>query len=730
VKQVVQHLKSGLLEVVDVPCPQVASGQLLIQTRASLISAGTERSIVEFGQSSMVRKVRDNPERVRQVLDRIRNDGLLPTLELVFAKLDEPMPLGYSNVGVVVGVGAGVAGFAVGDRVVSNGRHAEMVAKPVNLCVKVPEGVTSEQATFTLVSSIGLQGIRLLKPELGEKIAVFGLGLIGLLAVQMLVGSGAQVIGIDVDPGRLALARTFGAKTVDLSAGADPVAAGMAFSAGLGVDGVLITASAKNDSIVSQAANMSRKRGRIVLVGVVNLELNRAEFYEKELSFQVSCSYGPGRYDATYEEQGVDYPYAFVRWTEKRNMEAVLEMLASGRLDIEPLITSRIPQADAAQAYASLSADRRQIGVILEYPDVVPPTAAVIEHRTSSAHAGTTSTAPAKSTSAAQARIGVIGAGNYTKIRLLPEVKRTSAVPISIASASGVTAAHAARKFGFENSTTDYRQILDNPRIDAVFITTRHHQHVPMAIDALQAGKHVFVEKPLAIHAEGLARIRAVYEQTSGLELMVGFNRRFSGHAAKIRQLLAGRSQPATLNMLVNAGYIPGDHWMHDPQVGGGRIIGEGCHWFDLLRFVVDSPIVAVQAAMIGDVPGVETRDDNMSVALLFADGSLGNVHYFANGHKSYTKEKLEVYCEGRTLLLDNFRKLTGYGWSNFKKLNYFSQDKGRRQEIQGFVERVARGGSPLIPPGQLWNVAAATFAANESARTGHRVELAAQDRG
>ncbi|MBX3415387.1 MAG: bi-domain-containing oxidoreductase [Pirellulales bacterium] len=724
-KQVVQHLKSGVLEVVDVPCPQASAGQLLIQTRASLISAGTERSVVEFGQSSMVRKVRDNPDRVKQVLDRIRNDGLLPTLELVFAKLDEPMPLGYSNVGVVVGVGAGVEGFAIGDRVVSNGRHAEMVAKPVNLCVKVPEHVTSEQATFTLVSSIGLQGLRLLKPELGEKIAVFGLGLIGLLAVQMLVGSGAEVIGIDVDPGRLALARKFGATTVDLSSGADPVAAGMAFSAGQGVDGVLITASAKNDSIVSQAANMSRKRGRIVLVGVVNMELSRAEFYEKELSFQVSCSYGPGRYDPTYEEQGIDYPYAFVRWTEKRNMEAVLGMLAAGRLDIESLITSRIPQADAAQAYAALSEDRSQIGIILEYPDVAPPTTTVIEHR------GTGATAtPTKPSSAAQARVGVIGAGNYTKIRLLPEIKRTSAVPVSIASASGVTAAHAARKFGFETSTTDYRQILDNPRVDAVFITTRHHQHVPMAIDALRAGKHVFVEKPLAIDAEGLARIREVYEQTTGLELMVGFNRRFSGHAAKIRQLLASRSQPATLNMLVNAGYIPGDHWMHDPRIGGGRIIGEGCHWFDLLRYVVDAPIVAVQAAMIGDVPGVETRDDNMSVSLLFADGSLGNLHYFANGHKSYTKEKLEVYCEGRTLLLDNFRKLTGYGWSNFKKLNYFSQDKGRRQEISGFIDRVARGGAPLIPPSHLWNVTAATFAAMDSARSGQRVELAAEDRG
>lgn len=722
-KQVVQHLKSGLLEVVDVPCPQVAPGHLLIQTRNSLISAGTERSVVEFGQASLARKVRDNPERVRQVLDRIKNDGLLPTLEVVFAKLDEPMPLGYSNVGVVVEAGPGVDGFAVGDRVVSNGRHAEMVNKPINLCIRVPQGVSDEQATFTLVSSIGLQGIRLLRPEIGEKIAVFGLGLIGLLSVQMLAGAGCDVLGIDVDPGRLALAKSFGATPVDVSAGADPVAAGMAFSAGHGVDGVLITASAKNDSIIAQAARMSRKRGRIVLVGVVNMDLQRADFYEKELSFQVSCSYGPGRYDATYEEQGIDYPLPFVRWTEKRNMGAVLDLLATGRLDVEPLITSRVAQNEAARAYDLLSNDRSQIGIILQYPEQEPPRARVIETRRDKP-------ADVSTSGSGRAHVGVIGAGNYTKIRLLPELKRSGATLVSIASASGVTAAQSARKFGFRSSTTDYRTILADQDVNVVFITTRHHQHVPMVVDALEAGKHVFVEKPLAIDAEGLARVREAYGQTTQRQLMVGFNRRYSRHAEKIRQLLAGRSQPVSLNMLVNAGYIPATSWIQDPQVGGGRIIGEGCHWVDLMRFVVGVPIVAVQAAMIGEHPGVETRDDVMSVSLLFADGSLGNLHYFANGHKSYTKEKLEVYSEGRVLLLDNFRKLRGYGWSNFNKLNLYSQDKGRQAEIGGFVERVALGGPPFLPVEQIWNVTAATLAATESARTGQRIELAEEDRG
>lgn len=714
-KQVVQNLKSGELEVIDVPCPKVSPGHLLIQTRRSLISAGTERGIVEFGRASLMSKVRQNPERVRQVLDRIKNDGLLPTLELVFAKLDEPMPLGYCNVGTVLELGPEVTGFQVGDRVASNGRHAEVVNKPLNLCCKIPDSVSDESATFTVLSSIGLQGIRLLQPTLGERIAVFGLGLIGLVAVQLLTASGAQVLGIDLNPARLELARKFGAATVDLGAGVDPVAAGMAFSSGQGMDGVLITASAKEDSIVSQSARMSRKRGRIVLVGVVNLLLNRAEFYEKELSFQVSCSYGPGRYDEAYEERNQDYPLPFVRWTEKRNMEAILDMLAAGRLTVDPLITSRVPHAEAARAYDLVAKDRSQLGIILEYPQQPAPLARVVQRKALPA-------APMRG--AARAVVGVIGAGNYTKIRLLPELQKSGATLAKIASASGVTAALAGRKFGFAASTTDYREILSDAAINTVFITTRHNLHVPMAVAALEAGKHVFVEKPAAIDPAGLATLKAAVERAPQQQFLVGFNRRFSPHAVKIRQLLAGRSQPATMNMLVNAGYIPANHWTQDLLVGGGRIVGEGCHWVDLLRYLIDRPIVAVQAATVGDAPGVETRGDKMSLALLFADGSLGNVHYFANGDKSFSKERLEVYCEQRTLVMDNFRTLVGYGWKGFRKLNFWSQDKGRTAEIGGFIRRVAEGGPALMPADEIWNVTQATFAAEESAVDGRRVAV------
>ncbi len=720
-KQVVQNLKSGELEVIDVPAPQCQRGQLLIQTRSTLISAGTERSVVEFGQSSLAAKVRNNPERVRQVLDRIRNDGLLPTLELVFAKLDEPMPLGYCNAGVVLDVGPGISGYQVGDRVVSNGRHAEVVSKPINLCAKIPPGVSDEHATFTVLSSVGLQGVRLLAPEIGERVAVFGLGLIGLISVQLLVNAGAQVLGIDVSPARLALARQFGAQTVDLPAGADPVAAGMAFSGGHGVDGVLITASAKDDSIISQSARMSRKRGRIVLVGVVNMLLNRAEFYEKELRLQVSCSYGPGRYDPEYEDRGVDYPLPFVRWTEQRNLQTILELIAAGRLQVDPLITSRVPLPEAARAYDLLSNDRSQLGIILQYGSGAPPLERVVA---ATPPAGKRPAAPATGLGVGNARVGVIGAGNYTKIRLLPELKRAGAGLVSIASASGVTAALAARKFGFQNSTTDYRSILADPGINTIFITTRHDLHVPMAVEALAAGKHVFVEKPAAIDRAGLARLREAYERASGQQFLVGFNRRFSPHAVKMRELLAGRSEPATANVMVNAGYLPSTNWTQDLAVGGGRVIGEACHWVDLLRYVLNAPIVAVQAVTIGPAPGVETRGDKMTLSLLFADGSLGNVHYFANGYKGFSKERLEVFCEQRVLLLDNFRKLAGYGWPKFRKLNFWSQNKGRAEEIGGFVRRAAEGGPPLMPPEEIWNVTEATIAAEESAASGHRVEL------
>ncbi|MDX1964643.1 MAG: bi-domain-containing oxidoreductase [Pirellulales bacterium] len=749
VKQLVQHLRSGVLELLEIPCPQAGAGQLLIQTRASLISAGTERFLVEFGKASLWQKARQNPDRVRQVWNKIKTDGLWPTLEAVFAKLDEPLPLGYCNAGVVLEVGAGVANFAAGDRVVSNGGHAHVVAVPKNLCAKIPDNVSDEEASYAVLSAIGLQGIRLLQPGIGDNVAVFGLGLIGLVTVQMLVNSGVRVLGIDVDPQRLALAQSLGAEVVNVGSGGDPIAAGLGFSQGEGVDGVLITASAKQDQIVHQAAEISRKRGKIVLVGVVNLNLDRADFYKKELTFQVSCSYGPGRYDPNYEDRGLDYPYPYVRWTEQRNIAAVLEQMSRGKLNVRSLISSRIPFDDAEQAYQLLSQDRNQLGIVLHYPaepvarhsvvatprtdargrasatlQSIPPVAGTlaVPHQPPSAATSQIDTvislpaADHPTRGVGSVRLGMIGAGGFATRVLLPAIKPTGVQLAGIASARGLSAAHAARKFGFATSTSDYHTILADPSVNAVCIMTRHQQHAGMVVEALQAGKHVFVEKPLAIDQAGLAAVAAAHAAHPDQQLLVGFNRRFSPHAVTIQKLLATRSEPATVHMLINAGALPGDHWTVDKSSGGGRIIGEGCHWFDLLSFLLGQPITAVQANAKGSA---DTAADHQSLTLSLADGSVGVLQYLVNGHKSFAKERITIFCQGQVLELDNFRSLTGYGWPKFSKQNLWAQDKGHHAEMAQFLARVASGGPQLIPFASLWNTTQATFAAVTSAPTG-----------
>jgi predicted dehydrogenase/threonine dehydrogenase-like Zn-dependent dehydrogenase len=717
VKQVVQNLRSGVLELMEVPCARAARGHVLIQSRASVISAGTERSLVEFGKASLLAKARQNPERVKQVLAKIKADGLLPTLEAVFSRLDEPLPLGYCNAGVVVEVGSGVADLAVGDRVASNGHHAQWVHVPHRLCARIPDQVPDDEAAFAVLGSIALQGIRLLEPQLGETVVVFGLGLVGLIAIQLLVASGTRVIGIDLDDQRLRLAEAFGAQTINPREGADPVAAAVGLTHGHGVDAVLITASAKDDTIISQAAQMSRKRGRLVLVGVVNLELNRAEFYEKELTFQVSCSYGPGRYDPFYEQQGNDYPRAFVRWTEQRNIQAVLELIERGRLDVRRLISHRIEFDQALEAYELLSSGRSQLGVVLTYPPQKshPERTVGLEVADSGAAASAEEhsrrwTAVAPSAPARRAVVGVIGAGGFTKGVLLPALARTEAELHTIVSAGGLSAAHAARKFGFKNCSTDYHALLADSQINTVVITTRHHQHADMVVEALEAGKHVFVEKPLAIDAEGLERVTEAYQRSSGQQLMVGFNRRFAPFIVQLKKLLGGRTGPLCMNMLVNAGNIPADHWVHDPEIGGGRLIGEGCHWIDLLSFLADSPVVRVHADHVGRGGAVATHDDHFSISLVLADGSIGSVHYFANGHRSFPKERLTVFADGKVLEMDNYRRLTGFGIAGFRSAKSFRQDKGHLAECQQWIERIVKGGEPLIPFAQLHNVTAASF--------------------
>ena len=703
------------MELAEAPCPCAGRGAVLIQSRASLISAGTERMLVEFSQANLVQKARQQPERVRQVLDKIKTDGLLPTLEAVFRKLDEPLPLGYCNAGVVLEVGPGVRDMAPGDRVASNGPHAEVVCVPRHLCAKIPDGVSDAEAAFTVLASIALQGVRLAQPTLGERFLVFGAGLIGLLTIQLLRASGCDVLAIEPHAGRRQLAEAFGAKALDAGAGGgDCVAAAETWTAGAGADGVLITAAAKDDDIIHQAAQACRKRGRLVLVGSVNLNLRRDDFYKKELSFQVSCSYGPGRYDEAYEQGGHDYPAGYVRWTEQRNFEAVLGAMQSGRLRVRELISRRVPFGEALTAYAAIQTDPCALGVIMEYPGEVNRSVAV-----------TLSTGPAlhpTENAPEQIAVGVIGAGGFARGILLPALARTGARRACVADLNPVAAQSAARKFGFEKAVTDYRLILNDPSVNLVFVLVGHHLHAGLVCEALAAGKHVFVEKPLAMNAGELQQIRDALQSARGIGVTVGFNRRFSPHLLRMKALLQGRSEPLCMAMTVNAGAIPPGHWTQDPERGGGRIIGEACHFIDLLSFLAGSRVRTVSAFRVGEGPAV--RDDKMAIGLEFADGSVGTVNYFANGARSYPKETLEVFSEGRILRMENYRVTRGFGFRGFRRLRTWRQDKGHAAEIAALIDRVRRGGAPLIPFEESANATLASFAAVESAQTRRAIPI------
>lgn len=693
-KQILQSLKDGTTELSDVPTPRASIGGLLIQTSTTLVSAGTERMLVDFGKANWIDKARQQPDKVRMVLDKVRTDGLATTIEAVQSKLDQPLALGYCNVGVVSELGRGVDGFSVGDRVVSNGKHAEVVSVPKNLCAKVPDGVPDEAASFTVLAAIGLQGIRLVNPTMGECVVVTGLGLIGLLTVQMLRAQGCRVLGIDFDPSRLELARQFGAEVVNPGAGEDVLAAAQAFSRARGVDAVIITASTKSNAPVSQAAQMCRKRGRIVLVGVVGLELSRADFFEKELTFQVSCSYGPGRYDPSYEEGGNDYPVGFVRWTEQRNFEAVLDLMASGQLDVGPLISHRFPLERAVEAYDLLSSGAPSLGILLEYPK---GDAERLAQRTVALDAASSAQSGADSRHGA-CNVAFLGAGNYAGRVLIPAFKAAGATLRTVVSSGGVSAVHYGRKHGFVQASTDGAAVLADTAVDTVVVATRHDAHARQVLSALRAGKHVFCEKPLCLTLEELVEIEAEARARPTQKLMLGFNRRFAPQVLRVKQLLASVAEPKSFVMTVNAGAIPADHWTQDKAVGGGRIVGEGCHFIDLLRHLAGAPMVAHHAVALGAHPAVAIADDKATITLQFADGSFGTVHYLANGDKGFPKERLEVFCAGRVLQLDNFRKLRGWGWKGFSKMNLWRQDKGQAACAKAFVESVRSGAPSPIP--------------------------------
>ena len=704
-KQVVQNIQNGKQTVESAPDPVPRPGQVLIANAASVISAGTEKMVVELAGKSLLGKARERPDHVRRVLEKVRNEGLLSTVAQVRAKLDEPMPLGYSSSGVVLACGRGVEEFKPGDRVASNGPHASIVCVPRHLCARIPDGVPDEQAAFAVIAAIALQGVRLARVGLGDTVFVVGLGLIGQITAALLRSAGCRVLGTDLDGSKCELGRRMGCEEAAVGLGASRVAE---LTGGLGADAVLVTASTDSSAPVELAAEAVRKRGRIVAVGAVGMTLPRPPLYLKEAEFVVSCSYGPGRYDADYEDRGRDYPAAYVRWTEQRNIQAVLDQMGAGRLDLAPLISHRYPVEEAEQAYALISGgDEPYLGVVLSYPETDPeqPRRSIVLGVGRRGEVG----------------LAVIGAGNFARMVMLPALRQERRFrPRVLCTAGGMSALHGGRKFGFEIATSDVEMVLGDPSVDAVFVLTRHDDHAELVVRAIEAGKHVFVEKPLALTEDELAAVeRALAGRGPDAPLlMVGFNRRFAPTAVAAREHLAQTGAPLTVMYRFNAGAIPADHWTQDADVGGGRIIGEACHAIDLATFLCGSPPTRVFGESVGGEAAPSITDDQAFITLRHANGSTSCVAYLAGGDKAFPKERIEVFGGGRICVIDDFRALTRVAGGRSKRQSS-RQDKGHQAEVVAFADALTGAGPVPIPWDQLRAVSLASIRAVDSLREG-----------
>ncbi|MBI5512266.1 MAG: bi-domain-containing oxidoreductase [Deltaproteobacteria bacterium] len=705
--QVVQDVRSGRTEVREIPAPVAGAGQVVVATRASLVSAGTERYVVELARKSLLGKARERPDQVRRVLQKVRQEGLVSTLQQVGAKLDEPMPLGYSGAGVVLECGRGVQELKPGDRVAHVGPHAGIVSVGRLQCAKIPDGVAFEQAAYASVASIALEGVRLARVTLGERVVVVGLGLLGQLCVALLKAQGCRVFGTDIDPKKLELARQFGADEVGLGA---PREAVRAFSDAAGVDAVVITASTPSNEPIEFAAEACRTRGRIVLVGVVGLNLPRAPFFAKELEFTVSFSLGPGRTDPSYDEKGVDYPIGQVRWTAQRNMAAVLDTIAQGRLPVEKLTTHRFPIERAPEAYDLITGGREPFtGVVLAYPEL-RAAARRAELRARPAVDG-------------DLGVSLVGAGNYARLVMMPALARVPRVRWrGLCSARGLNAAHSAKKLGFEYATSDVEELLKDPSTRAVFLATRHDLHADLVLRCLRAGKHVFVEKPLCITPQELVAIdRAVRAQgPDGPMVMPGFNRRFAEATGRVKEHFRG-VKPLTVHYRFAPGYIPANAWPQDEDVGGGRIVGEACHALDLCLHLVGSPPVKVYAESVGRAPGLETTDDQVFITARCADGSVVNVSYQAAGDRGAPAERLEVLGGGRTATVEDFGAVTLWRGGQAQTTDT-GKDRGHAREFRAFLDACRVGGAWPVPWEDSWASTWASLAAVRSLREGYPV--------
>lgn len=760
-KQLSQSIRTGLVSVTEVPTPRVGCGQVLVQVAGSLISAGTERMVVDFAEKNLLQKARTRPDLVRQVLEKAQREGVLSTLKAVCDRLDQPLALGYSCAGTVIAVGEGATDIQVGERVACAGGgyavHAEVVSVPKNLVVKFPENVDFESAAFTTLGAIALQGVRIADVRIGEVVAVIGLGLIGLLTVQILKAAGCRVIGMDINPDRCHLAEELG---VDVAVtGAQSLTANCyRLTANHGVDAVIITAATKSNQPIELAAELCREKGRVVVVGAVGMDVPRRPFYEKELELRLSRSYGPGRYDPLYEEKGIDYPYGYVRWTERRNMAAFLDLVAQGKVQVQPLITHRFPIDHALEAYDLImgKTDEPFLGVLITYPDQPDLSRSINLKVPSLRHTGATQQQQPKSeirnpkpvlssVEGSEIRIALIGAGTFAKSVLLPKLKAIPGVELAtVCTATGLSARHVADKFGFAACTTDADAIFNDPAINAVLIATRHNLHAPLVIKALQVGKHVFVEKPLALNEEELGEVIEVYRDKgtrrqgdketsprlsvspSPCLLVVGFNRRFAPLTQQVRQFFTARTGPLAIHYRVNAGYVPPDHWVHDPEEGGGRIVGEVCHFVDWIQHLIGaSPVRVYAQALPGG--GRYPVEDNVLITLTFADGSVGTIHYLANGDPRVPKEHIEVFGSGAVAMIEDFRT----GWlvqhgrrTRLGRRLWPRQDKGHVAELQAFITAVREGQPPPIPFHEAVLTTLTTFKIRESLRTGRPVDV------
>jgi len=707
-KQILQSMRSGVVSVYDVPPPAVQRGRLLVRTAASLISAGTEKTAVDSGKKSLAGRAKERPDLVKQVIDRVKTEGIVSTYNAVKSKLDGTTQLGYSAAGIVSAVGDGITGFAVGDRVACAGAgyasHAEMISVPQNLCVKLPDAISFDEGAFGTLGAIALQGVRLSQPTLGESFAVIGLGLLGQLTVQLLKTNGCRVFGVDLDQAKLELATDLGAEASSLPADARQKI--KEWSRGRGADAVLITAATTSNDPVELAGDISRSKGRVVAVGAVGMDIPRGPYFLKELSFQISMSYGPGRYDPQYEERGHDYPFSYVRWTEGRNLEAFFDLVANKSVDVEKLISHRFAIERGEDAYKLISGETKEpyLGIVLQY-DPDKPVETKIE----------ISPSPEKASSV---RLGMIGAGDYAKAMLLPHFKREGVEFRSIATAAGLTARNVGRQFGFASAVSNADEVLDDESTNLVVIATRHDTHASLATRTLGLNKHVFVEKPLALDDGELDELVAAGSSSSG-RLMAGFNRRFSPHAKLAREFFEGRTSPLSILYRINGGRIAKDHWIQDPVQGGGRIVGEVCHFIDLMHFLTGSVATRVFAESVSSRDHEMTDADSIFVTLKFADGSNGTIAYLAEGDRGLPKERVEIFGGKKTFVIDDFRQALMYRDGKEETKSLKSQDKGQAEEVRLVCSTVLNGGEPPVALGDLAATTRATFRILDSLRTG-----------